>query len=244
MKRLGIVAALQDEARVLTKTPLPLRQNIDLGNQVSLRVSGMGADQARKAGQHLIAEGAQALLSWGTAAALDPTLSPGTLVLAQEILSAEGQSFQVDPEWHKAILNTLAISLDVNQGAITESSAVLYDTQSKSRLFEHSQCVAVDMESAALAQLASEHALPFLSLRFIVDSADMTLPSSLASSLDADGQLQLIKLLGMLIMHPGEIPSLIKLGRAFSHTRKSMRCVLEKLGPDMGLNLTSISFPE
>lgn len=235
MRQLGIVAALRDEARLLTRQPLELGQPVALGENVVLQVSGMGPERARAAGEDLISRGAQALLSWGSAAALDPTLMPGTLMLSKKIFSADGQASHVDQHWLDSVSRSLSPLLNVHHGAICESTDVLDSPAAKAGLFAQNGCTAVDMESAALAQLASEKGLPFLSLRYIVDPADMALPVSLMTSLDAEGQVRLMRLLGQLVLHPADVVALVRLGSAFAQAKKSMQTTIENLGLQMGL---------
>ncbi|MDQ3960203.1 MAG: purine phosphorylase, partial [Pseudomonadota bacterium] len=78
---LGIVAALPAEARSLTGQRVPPGQAIRLGGATLLYVSGMGQARARSAADQLLGQGAQALVSWGTAGALERTLTAGTLIL-------------------------------------------------------------------------------------------------------------------------------------------------------------------
>lgn len=241
MRQLGIVAALREEASLLTRQPLALRQAVVLGDNVGLQVAGMGPENARAAAEVLISLGATALLSWGTAAALDPALKSGTLMLSDKVFSADGQAFQVDKEWQDSVSRSLASSLNIHHGTICESAVILDSPAAKAGLYAQNGCKAVDMESAALAQLASERGVPFLSLRYIVDPFDMTLPASLMASLDTEGQVRPMRLLGQLILHPGDIVSLLRLGRAFGQAKKSMQTTIETLGVEMGLPHTERS---
>jgi adenosylhomocysteine nucleosidase len=241
--QLGIVAALRDEARLLTRQPLALRQTVSLGDDVSLQVSGMGHDRARTAGEALIAKGAQALLSWGTAAALDPAILPGTLILPREVFSVDGHNYSVDQAWRDRVLSHLSAAVTIHQGSLCDSDTVLDSPKAKAGLFAQNGCAAVDMESAALARLASERGLPFLSLRYIVDPADMTLPVSLMKSLDDDGQVRLLKLSAQLITHPRDLLALARLGKAFGQAKHSMQLTINTLGPELGFQASARSAP-
>jgi len=241
VKQLGIVAALKDEARLLTRQPLALRQTVALDEQVSLQVSGMGRDRARAAGEDLIARGATALLSWGTAAALDPALQPGTLMLSHKVVAADGRVLHVDKAWQESVSRSLSSSINIHYGTLCESEVVLDSPAAKAGLYAQNGCTAIDMESAALAELALEQELPFLSLRFIVDPSDMSLPKSLMSALDDDGQVRHGRLLGQLVLHPTDIVSLVRLGKAFGQAKQSMQVTIEGLGVQMGLPHTERS---
>ena len=54
----------------------------------------------------------------------------------------------------------------------------------KAQLFGATRAVAVDMESAAVAEVAAQHGLPFLVLRVVLDTAADSLPASIAARVD------------------------------------------------------------
>jgi adenosylhomocysteine nucleosidase len=72
----------------------------------------------------------------------------------------------------------------VNAGALLTSALPVSDARLKARLFQDTGAVAVDMESAAVAQVAAEHQLPFVTLRVIVDTASVSLPLSVTRMID------------------------------------------------------------
>ena len=73
-ERMGVVTALRSERRVLDR------------RHDHVRLSGMGAGNASAAAEALVAEGVSALVSFGLAGGLDPTLPSGSLVIADEVL--------------------------------------------------------------------------------------------------------------------------------------------------------------
>ncbi len=170
----GVVAALDFEARSLGK-----RSDFTV-----VSVSGIGADNAARAARSLAAGGATALLSWGVAGALDPALRCGTAVLPGEVLE-RGRQFQTDPLWREAVASALQGSVALHSGALYTSEVAVAASAHKARLFQHTGAVAVDMESAAIAAVAAELALPFLVLRVILDTAHDSLPDSVVRSFQA-----------------------------------------------------------
>ena len=87
---LGIVAALPAEARAAGALQTPLGEAVSVADRVLLVRCGVGRVRAARAATAMLAAGAGSLLSWGTAAALDPGLAPGDLVLPGDVLAGDG----------------------------------------------------------------------------------------------------------------------------------------------------------
>ena len=232
MGRLGIVAALAREADILA-SQVPVEGALQtLSVNVMLVRSGVGARRARTAGKFLIAEGATALMSWGSAGALDAELESGTLLLPKRILPVKGQDICVDAVWHARLLGTLADHTRVCTSPLAESTSVLPAPAAKRSLRERTKAAAVDMESAALGGLAREVGLPFLVVRAVVDAAHMSIPGSALAALDEDGRLRLTKLLARLVAAPGDWVALARLSRAFGKAQATLSQVMRQAGPD------------
>ncbi|HEY4881673.1 MAG TPA: hypothetical protein VIH80_05790, partial [Steroidobacteraceae bacterium] len=156
-----------------------------LGDGSLLCVSGVGADNAARAAHELVAAGADALLSWGVAGALDPALGAGAVLLPAEVLRATAaagsvalQRYPTSRPWRERVAAALQLHAPASAGALLTSALPVAEAQRKARLFQDTGAVAVDMESAAVAQVAAEHQLPFITLRVIVDTASVCLPGS------------------------------------------------------------------
>jgi adenosylhomocysteine nucleosidase len=163
----GVVAALAFEARCFGKP----------SDGCLIRLSGIGADNAARAAHALVAAGAGALLSWGVAGALDPDLASGTAVLPTEVLR-QGRRFATSRLWRERLRSALQGHVRVVAGALLTSDVAVAAVALKASLFRDTQAVAVDMESAAVAEVAADHGLPFVALRVILDTARDSLPES------------------------------------------------------------------
>jgi adenosylhomocysteine nucleosidase len=86
-----------------------------------------------------------------------------------------------------------------------------------------------------VAQVAHQAGVPFMAIRVIADQAITTIPSSALSAVDAYGQLQVVPLITSLLAHPGELPALITLGRAFRAAQKTLSIVAKLAGPGLGI---------
>ena len=168
-----MVAALEFEARSLGNP----------GDAALISISGIGAANAERSAHALVAAGADALLSWGVAGALDPTLGCGTAVLPLEVLYTQ-RRYATSAAWRERLQGALSAHLPAVSGALLSSDVAVPSAALKARLFTATRAVAVDMESAAVAGVAAHHGLPFMVLRVILDTATDSLPASIARAFE------------------------------------------------------------
>jgi adenosylhomocysteine nucleosidase len=216
----GVVAALPAEARWLKASAL------------SVRVGGVGAEPARRAATLLIADGAQALISWGMAAALAPMLSVGTLVLADRVIADAG-ALVPDVAWTARVADAIrevVPGVRVVRGTIACPTDVLRNANDKHTLADKTGAIAADMESAAIGSVAREAGAPWIVVRVVSDAADTVVPSSVVDAIDSTGALSLPRLLGGLLLNPGDMAALPALARGMrlaGRTARSVAPVLE-----------------
>ena len=230
---LGIVAALNSEARTLANRPLRTRTVIQLKENTLLKVSGLGAKRAHAAAESLLAKGATALLSWGSAGGLAASLLPGNLILPKTVISSDQSVFPVDADWHESLCRLLRGYEDFHTGPLAESPTVLTSPAEKRAFSEQYDAMAVDMESASVAQMASDARVPFIVVRAIADPLEMTLPLSGLEAIDRHGRLQPLKLLHGLIRNPAELFLLIRLARHFRDARRTLATVARLSGENL-----------
>lgn len=145
----------------------------------------------------------RALISVGSAGALDGGLSPGELVIARRaiahdagtflgqrfeptgVMGRDGQgevgfrrAFDADPGLvarAEAAAQTLGVG--ARTGTVVTGNQTIFATARKRWLRQTFDALAVEMETAAVAQVAEAHGLPWVAVRAVSDSAgdDMTL---------------------------------------------------------------------
>ena len=226
----GIVAAMVAEARILAKGPIAPGELILLPEGAMLLLSGIGANRARVAAQALMEKGATALVSWGSAGGLIPALSPGRLILPERILAADQSVYPVDPIWHERLYSRLKGYVDPHRGALAQSTVVLATPSEKAALFRRAGAVAVDMESASIAQVAKEAGMPFIAIRAIADGAEMDIPRGALDFIDEFGRVRLLGLLSFIIRHPVELFALVRMGRNFRAAETTLAKVALRAG--------------
>ena len=225
----GIVAALPAEARCASEGQ---SHGEDGTQRLLVRVSGIGGERAARAAQALLEAGAEALLCFGVAGALDPALRCGDIVLATEVLTVRSGSpdsrgdspalarFPTDGEWRAGLAERLAGLERLHLGSVLSSTELVSSTQRKQQLFAQSGAIAVDMESGAVGRVALQHKVPFMTLRVIADTAQDALPRVLHSALGSGTALpQGASFWWSLLSAPSGWPGLARLGRRYRRAR-------------------------
>jgi len=235
----GIVVALPEELTTLTSKKIDKGCCSFITDKLLVAYSGAGHVSAKSASELLVAKGATRLISWGCAAALCSSLKPGDLILADKLIDAGNVEMTVDTDWHSYTKNSLAAFAVVHTGRLAESISIVSSIEDKQQLQSITGAVALDMESIAIARIAKQHALPFLSIRVIADPVNMNLPQAINYSLNDQGEVVLGKLLLFLLLHPAELPGLIKLGLHFNAARKTLKLVAKHLDTVTGFNYSN-----
>jgi adenosylhomocysteine nucleosidase len=167
------------------------------------------------------------VISAGFAGSLHADYRVGDIILASEVVDAEGHvrpttwpEHSPEGEWRPPLHRGRLVT--VNQIAATPDE--------KRALAEKHGAVAVDMESTTVAGWCTERSVPFASVRAISD--DLTLPlSPRLLSLLRDGRVDALRLAGSLLLRPRMICELWRLARQTSFAA-------EQLGKALGELLT------
>jgi adenosylhomocysteine nucleosidase len=222
----GIVCALASEARHLGPTVgLHEPSLASLADGTLVAVTGMGNSAAAGGSRALIAAGARALASWGMAGGLDPTLDAGAILLPTEVLGPDGQSFNTACAWRDRLSCAVAVLAPVRSGKLVTRSRAIGSVADKAELFRTTGAAAVDMESAAVGEVAERHQLPFIAVRVIVDSAADVLPRAVTAAADSEGHLQIWRLIGALALAPNQLAPLIRLARRYRAANRSLAAI-------------------
>ena len=193
-----------------------LRPEARLALRLGVRVytGGGTADGAAEAGRRALAGAASALLSLGLAGGLDPALRPGDVVVPEAILTG-GRVFRAD-----RVLGEMLGGLTPHR--IIGAASTVADVLSKRRLHSETDAAAVDLESGAVATLATERGLPFAALRVICDPAERALPSAALVALNRRGAIGVFRVLGSVLADPGQLPALLALARDAALARRAL----------------------
>lgn len=226
----GIVAALPEEISTLTAQKIGKGCCQFIAPDILLAYSGAGPDNAKTAAEQLMAKGAERLISWGCAAALDEKLAPGDLTLVDQLVSEQNEQLNIQSSWlaeSRRILRELLPDPPCTR--LAESQAIVTSASDKKNLQQLTNASVLDMETVAIAKVALQNNVSFLAIRAIADPVDMDLPKAVAHSLNAGGEVILPKLLTYLLRHPSELPGLIKLGLHFMAAQKTLKQAAQHL---------------
>ncbi len=151
-----------------------------------------------------------ALVSAGFSGAIVPGLCVGDLILADAVGDGDGGSWPAT--WP-------ARTGPYPRGRLLTVASLVGRPEEKRRLGQRSGAVAVDMETAAVARLATAAGVPFGCLRVISDDVDTPLSEALLAVL-ASGRVRPGRLATAVLRRPGLIAELLRLG---AHTRQGAR---------------------
>jgi len=217
----GIVVALEAEASSCERW----RQS----GEICIKLTGPGAERAAAGARSLVDEGVSCLVSWGTSGALAPDLRAGALLIVTHTTDSIGNEYTSDirlVEGFRVALGTLSPSL----GRALTVAAPVIGQACKLDLAGRYAATSVDMESAAVAEVARGAGLPFVAVRAVVDALSFDIPLAACAGMGEDGVSRPLRVLSALAARPFELPQLLRLAAHFSaacRTLKSAASLLE-----------------
>ena len=204
--RCGIVTGLRAEARIAAP----------LGTTATGGGTPAGATAAA---ERLVAAGATALLSFGLCGGLDPSLAAGDLVVPARVRAAPPLAA---PDGWSTDATLFARLRGTTASTLYAGSAVIAEVAQKQALFIASAAAAVDLESGAIATVATRHGLPFAVLRAVCDPATLSLPAAALLALDPHGGIQPWQVAVSVLRAPAQLPDLFTLARAAAAARRAL----------------------
>ncbi len=204
-----------------------------------LALSGMGQRAAREAASRLVAQFRPHLLvSLGFGGALSPELHPGGLVLGEAFYKYDPEAQVLDsisppapPRPLAELLQDLAAAgLAVSLGSFVTTPWIIDKGGQGGALTSLSRPV-LDLESAAVAEVARSEGLPFLGLRAITDAAGEEIPDFFAPAGREPGPVRGLDALSWLTADPRRLADLIHLWRRSRLAASRLAAALMELLP-------------
>ena len=183
------------------------------GKNIVLVRTGVGKQRAADATLQTIEQfSPDRLLSIGYAGGLVPKLKVSDLIVAEQIIDVESSAeFVPDQKWLYLAQNaSVSENYKVISGKLVTADKVIHSPQDKKELGERFSAEAVEMETSAIAKVATDKNLPFLSVRTISDSVEQEILDS-SSFLGSDGEISKLKAGWYVLTHPGSISSALSL---------------------------------
>jgi adenosylhomocysteine nucleosidase len=233
MRDIAIFAALQWECRPILRA-LPGIRRGELGGlhvwrtgagatRVTVIKTGIGLARAEAAARSAgAAQKFDLFLSSGCAGALADHLEPGDLVVADSVHTPERPSLAVHVGTREDALAAAArAAVRLHRGPILSSATMLASAAQKREASRHG-FIAVEMEGAAIGQVAAEGDIPFASVRSILDRSDTTLEHGGAFVDPATGSVRPGALAAHLIRHPTAIGGLLAVKKMMDASEASL----------------------
>lgn len=208
MRRIGVVTGLAAEGRCLPPA-------------CARRCAGADPSRAAEAARALLGEGCDALMSFGLAGGLDPTLPPGTLLVPETVVDIEEARLRCHEPWRRAVVPRLAAMRPVG-GALLGTAQPVLKTAGKAALFGATGAAAVDTESRSVAAVAAAAQVPFLAVRVIADPAAAAVPAFALAAVRPDGTAAAGPVLRGLVRRPSGLPAILALAW---HSRTGLRAL-------------------
>lgn len=177
------------------------------------------------------------VISFGVAGGLDPTLPPGTVIVATGV-RAGAESFSTDPFWTAALRRAMPNAIC---GLLAGSDTAVTAVADKAALHEAHGALAVDMESHIAARVARAHGVPFVALRVVVDPADRPVPPLAVAGMAADGSTDIGAILLGLAKAPHHLGGLLRLGRDASAAKAALVSARKALGEGLAQPATALA---
>lgn len=207
---------------VLMVTGLAKEMRLAEGPGLVAIASGGDAARLRRRLAERSAPGCRAVLSFGIAGGLDPSLAAGDVVVATGVIAG-------DSRWpaHPALSDELAAMLlsggiRSKRADIVGVDTPLLTTGEKAATRLATGAAAADMESHVACEFAARHGLVFAAIRIICDPAARTLPAMVANALKPDGGVDTLAVLADLLKRPTQIAALPRLA---NEARTSFRAL-------------------
>jgi adenosylhomocysteine nucleosidase len=215
-----VLAALEEELALL-------RRGLD---GLGLRFARMGVGPVRAAEAALAAcKGARLVVVAGCCGGLVPGAETGMVVVPARLIRFErGQAREApapDAAWRAAAVRAVEeAGLHGSERPLVSVAEALYTRESKRACQEATGAVAVDMETAAVAEEAGVHGVPLLAMRVVLDTASEELPNLGLSG--KDGRRSPLRIAAAALTHPRALLNLGRLALRFRTVGENLtRCL-------------------
>lgn len=206
-----------------------------IGNtQIALVTSGIGMRRAAENARRAFGEvrDVDLVILTGVAGALADNLEIGDVVLADRLMTRDGDSAQP-----ARTIEVLRAHFDICSSALGGAGishargailTVKYPlaTETEKRLAgEQTGAIAVDMETAVIAFEAAERGIPFVAMRTIMDTVEHDLAG--ASLADENGKVRPLKAAATLVRNPAMVLGVIRLVRNLRKATDAMAVAVD-----------------
>ena len=153
-------------------------------------------------------------------------------MLPHVVLDADLREYRIDTAWRDRLHSRVQGEVKVHAGGLVLRPTVVRTTDEKRALHTRTSAAAVDMESAAIADVAHQAALPMLVIRAVADTQALSIPRFVVEASDPYGHIRVSGIVSGLLREPLALSRLLYLQRASSAALNTLRKVVQLAGPD------------
>jgi adenosylhomocysteine nucleosidase len=222
------------------------------GHPLMLVQGGIGRENAIKAASCLLeSTNVDLLISAGVAGGMRHGIKVGDLVVAERV----GYSKQSDFECEKLQLESdfvckkeivqLARQFNIDPkpklhfGNLLTVDKVISLASTKRKIGEQNSFLAVEMESAAVAEVASKNGVEFAAIRSISDDIDDDLHLDYDNIISDEGKVKVTSIALGVLKNPQKLALLSRLNKQTKCAAKSLAHFMTKLVPLIDTNFTN-----
>lgn len=204
------------------------------GHTILIIESGMGFENAGRAAEAIIGAAVPDLLiSAGFCGGLAPELRVGDVVVATALLVAtvgDLENVPTDvPDACRKLVDASTPDDRLFSGSFISTPRMLPKRRLAGMVPPSVRCPAVEMESAAIAQIAARHRVPFAAIRSVSDPLEEELDFSLEEFCNRDMKISIPRVLLAVLRTPRIIPQLIRLASNSRVAAKRLGSAIERL---------------
>lgn len=237
LSHIAIVGAMENEVGFLRKSMAPPSRAGDryavgtIGNKVIMLLrTGIGPDKTtRRLTETEWTHPPHAIVSIGCGGALSPDIEVGDAVIADRIINAaaEGRSLSPSPELAElARACCQSLMVPFRSGTTVSTAGVAAGPEDKMALAANYDAIAVDMESARVAEWAANQHVPMLSIRTISDALNDSIPPEAGTLVDPKGKIMVRKTFSLFLSRPGLFVDMLRLKRNLDTSLKVLEGIV------------------
>jgi adenosylhomocysteine nucleosidase len=205
---------------------------------VDFVVTGMGAANARRVANIVMAQPYAICIAAGFAGALKAEHTVASILVADAVQQiGKAQTIQGS----RGLVWAAQREGAFRSKMFLTGDSVICTAEEKAKLAPFAD--AVDMESFAILSAAHDHRISAVAIRVISDTSKRDMPIFLGTVLDDMGRVRIGGLLRKVLSHPMHLPALIRLGRDSRTAAEALAHFLEGYIKKLSF-LTHGSFPE
>jgi adenosylhomocysteine nucleosidase len=228
--------AVPQDPPILVVTGLAAEARLAAGPGVTTVLAGGNPTRLRSLLGARVKPECSAVVSVGIAGGLDPSLSPGDVIVATGVAAPDRRHVA-----SASIARRLAARLSdhpkrVIMADIAGADHAVLLPSDKRGLHKATGALTVDMESHVAAAFAAQHGLPFAAVRVVCDPAHRALPELIATALRPDGEVSLANVFKSVWQRPIQLLALPRLARDAAEGFRALRSCRELLGHGFGMH--------